>query len=85
MMVTLPAGAIVIATGKNSVWNEPAACSLEQRGANALGSQPCRELGFAGVNFRGNTAVNAGGAVFASDPDNVWVSEEVSRACSWKE
>jgi len=69
-------GAMLVATDKNSVWLPPSNCTVRKTGANALAPVPCRGLGMTNVHFEDNSAVYAGGAVFASDPENVWVNED---------
>ncbi|CAD7700049.1 unnamed protein product [Ostreobium quekettii] len=69
-------GAMLVATDKNSVWVPPSECTARKAGANALAPVPCRGLGMTNVRFTDNSAAYAGGAVFASDPENIWVNED---------
>ena len=75
------AGALLVATGKKSKWLGPDMCSSSQNNADTLGAEPCRQLRLTDVTFENNFGFNAGGAVFASIPDHVWISKEVSTAC----
>ena len=74
-------GAILVTTAKTSKWLGPDMCSLQQNDADVLGAEPCRQLRLTVVTFKNNFGLIAGGALFASVPDHVWISKKVSTAC----
>ena len=74
-LMDIPAGAMFIATNNRSVWSHPRSCRQSQKGT--IISAPCREMGVLGGIFKNNFAQAAGGAVFATYPQNVWIVLEV--------
>ncbi|CAD7698852.1 unnamed protein product [Ostreobium quekettii] len=70
-------GAAFLAPDNSSVWSAPRSCSEGQLAAKPLIAEHCRELGFDKCAFENNTAMSAGGAVFATYPGNVWMELEV--------
>ena len=74
-LMAIPAGAMFIATNNRSVWSHPRSCRQSQKGT--IISAPCREMGVRGGIFKNNFAQAAGGAVFATYPQNVWIVLEV--------
>ena len=72
-----PPGAMFIAMTNKSVWSQPGSCHNTQKGSFI--SVPCREMGIKGAMFKNNSAQAAGGALFATYPENVWVDLKVGK------
>lgn len=64
-----------IATKKRSVWSE--SCTVVGTTSESLTDQPCRQLTIRNVKMTHNIAQAAGGAMFASDANQIHYSTEV--------
>eukprot|EP00210_Caulerpa_lentillifera_P007342 g7018.t1 len=67
-------GGMFIATKKRSFWSE--SCEVVGTTSESLTDRPCRQLTFRNVRMNSNTAQAAGGAVFASDANQIHYSTE---------
>jgi len=63
-----------ISTKQKSTWNSE--CNLGGTTSESLTDNPCRQLSIRDVNMELNSASDAGGAVFASDANQVHFSTE---------